>query len=238
MMFADRTQAGQLLAGSVEHLAGADPIVLGIPRGGVPVGYEVAVALGAPLDVIVVRKVGVPFQPELAMGAVGENGVRVVNEEMMRLARVSADDFAEVEKRERAEVQRRAAIFRDGAEAVSIEGRMVIIVDDGIATGSTARAALQIARARGAARVVLAVPVAAAETLESMRSDADEVIAIHAPSDLGAVGYYYRDFRQTTDADVVRLLGAARDPESGTLVRAAQIARDRFVARNRPIVGG
>src|SRR5688572_21507588 len=165
MIFDDRKQAGKLLAERLERYAGEQPVVLGLPRGGVPVAYEVAQALRAPLDVIIVRKLGVPFQPELGMGAIGEDGVRVLNDDIVRMAHVNEIELAAVERRERAEVERRAQRYRRGLPMVDVRGRTVIVVDDGIATGGTARAALQVARAHGARKVVLAVPVAAPETV-------------------------------------------------------------------------
>jgi putative phosphoribosyl transferase len=209
MIFDDRKQAGKLLAQHLERYAGEQPIVLGLPRGGVPVAFEVAQALQAPLDVIIVRKLGVPFQPELGMGAIGEDGVRVLNDEIVRLAHVNEIELAAVERRERVEVERRAERYRSGLPMIDISGRTVIVVDDGIATGGTARAALQVARARGARKVVLAVPVAAPETVSSLRAVADEIVVIEQPADLVAIGYWYRDFRQTSDSEVERLLELA-----------------------------
>jgi putative phosphoribosyl transferase len=208
--FRDRRDAGRRLAERLQHLRGESPVVLGLPRGGVPVAFEVAVALGAPLDVIVVRKLGVPFQPELGMGAVGEDGVMVLNDDVVRLARVGTDEIRRIEARERAEVERRATRFRAGRPRVDVTGRTVVVVDDGIATGGTARAALQVARAHGAGRVVLAVPVGAPDTLEAMRSEADEVVCLDAPYGFFAVGQWYDDFTQTTDEQVVALLADAK----------------------------
>lgn len=179
--------------------------MLGLPRGGVPVAYEVARGLGLPLDVIVVRKLGVPSQPELAMGAVGE-GVRVLNERVLRHIRIEAAQLAAVERRERAEVQRRTDALRAGRPPVPISGREVVVVDDGIATGSTARAACQVARARGARRVVLAAPVAPAGAEQSMTDVADRVVFLHTSTQFGAVGQFYDDFGQTSDAEVTTLL--------------------------------
>jgi putative phosphoribosyl transferase len=207
--FRDRREAGQLLASRLTPLRDAHPVVVGLPRGGIPVAFEVARELGAPLDVIVVRKLGVPWQPELGMGAVGENGVRVLNEDVLRLARVDPADVARVERRERAEVDARARRFRGGRPSVSLDGRTVIVVDDGIATGSTARAALQVVRAHGARRVVLAVPVAPPETVEAMHADADEVVCVATPTPFSAIGEWYRDFSQVPDERVVALLNEA-----------------------------
>ena len=184
--------------------------MLGLPRGGVPVAFEVAEALRAPLDVLVVRKLGVPFQPESAFGAIGEGGVRVINESVVREADLSDEDMAAVEKQQRAELQRRSQRFRQGREQISLAGRVAVIVDDGIATGATAKAACQVARAHGASRVVLAVPIGAADTAEVLAPYADEVVCLHAPAFFYAVGQGYRNFTQTSDDEVVALLDRAR----------------------------
>jgi putative phosphoribosyl transferase len=208
-VFADRVEAGSLLARALSHVAGDDVVVLALPRGGVPVADQVARHLGVPLDVIVVRKLGVPVQPELAFGAIGEGGVRVINDEVVRMAHVRDGDIEAVERRERAELDRRVDRFREGVAAVPIDGRVAVVVDDGVATGSTARAACQVARARGAKRVVLAVPVAPHDWRERLGDVADELVCVDAPRWFGAVGQFYDDFRQTTDAEVVELLRAA-----------------------------
>lgn len=205
-MFADRIEAGQRLARRLEYLRGEEPVVLGLPRGGVPVAAEVADALGAPLDVIVVRKLGVPYQPELGMGAVGEDGIRVINEEVVRMAGVTPEDIDKVERLERAEVEARARRFRSGRTRVPLAGRTAILIDDGIATGSTMRAACQVTRAAGARRVVVAVPVAPAEAVRSFRNEADEMVCLQTPSMFYAVGQWYGDFTQVSDAKVTRLL--------------------------------
>lgn len=184
-------------------------VVVGLPRGGVPVAFQVARALDAPLDVILVRKLGVPYQPELGFGAIGEGGVRVVNPDVVRLARLSDDEMAAVERRERAELERRARQFRGAREPVDLAGRTVIVVDDGIATGGTARAACQVARAHGASRVVLAVPVGAPETIASLRGDADEIVCLDTPDHFYAIGAWYEDFTQTSDEDVMECLHRA-----------------------------
>lgn len=203
--FADRREAGRVLAARVEHLRDQHPVVLGLPRGGVPVAAEVAQALDAPLDALVVRKLGVPTQPELAMGAVGEDGVEVLDRVLMAQAGVDEAQLAAVERRERAIVRERADRLRRGRPAVDLLGRVVLVVDDGIATGSTARAGCIIARHRGAARVVLAVPVMPAGTPERL-PEADEVVSVLAPHHLRAVGEFYEDFSPTTDDDVAALL--------------------------------
>lgn len=209
MRFADRTEAGRRLAERLRDEVGADAVVLGLPRGGVPVAFEVARALGCPLDVIVVRKLGAPYQPELAMGAVGE-GVRVLNEPVLRHARIDPAQLAAVEHRERAEVRRRTEALRAGRPAVPIAGREVVIVDDGVATGSTVRAACEVARARGARRVVVAAPVAPEGTEQAMADVADRAVFLHTPARFGAVGQFYDDFGQTSEAEVVALLAAPK----------------------------
>ncbi|GAA3507628.1 putative phosphoribosyl transferase [Streptosporangium album] len=213
-MFFDRRDAGARLAERLRGLVGTENVVvLGLPRGGVPVAFEVAGALGAPLDVIVVRKLGVPFQPEVGFGAIGEGGVRLVNRDVVRLANLTQAEMAEVEEREGAELLRRARRFRGERPLADLAGRTVIVVDDGIATGGTARAACQVARARGASRVVLAVPVGAPETVASLRKVADEVICLQTPDDFYAIGAWYVDFAQTTDEEVIGLLARAAPPE-------------------------
>jgi putative phosphoribosyl transferase len=180
--------------------------VVGLARGGVPVAYEVARALDAPLDVLVVRKLGVPVQPELGMGAIAEGGARVLNDEVVRHARVSASELDAIEERERAALERRAELYRDGATALDLRGRVVIVVDDGLATGGTARAAAQGVRMRGASEVVLAVPVGARQTIATLAREVDDVVFVEAPGNLRAVGEWYRDFSPTTDDEVLDLL--------------------------------
>ncbi|MER5603879.1 phosphoribosyltransferase, partial [Streptomyces sp. NPDC002265] len=209
MLFLDRRDAGRQLASVLKHLKGADVVVLGLPRGGVPVAAEVAKALGAPLDVCLVRKLGVPFQPELGMGAIGEGGVRVINDEVVRTAHATPHDLAEVEAREREVLESRARRYREGRDPAVLAGRTVLVVDDGVATGSTARAACQIARAHGAARVVLAVPVAPHDWTTRLGADADELVCPHTPWDFYAIGQFYADFSQTDDDEVVACLQEA-----------------------------
>jgi len=205
MPFRNRQEAGRRLAERLLFLRGTDAVVLALPRGGVPVGFEVAHALDAPLDVIIVRKLGVPSQPELAMGAIGEDGVRIINDAVVRMARISDADLDAVERRERRELQRRATRFRADRPPIELAGRTAIIVDDGIATGSTARAACQIAWARGIERVILGVPVAPPGALVDLARMA-EVVAIDVSERLGSVGQAYDDFTQTSDLEVIRLL--------------------------------
>jgi putative phosphoribosyl transferase len=209
VFFMDRRDAGRRLAARLEHLKGAEVVVLGLPRGGVPVAAEVAEGLGAPLDVCLVRKLGVPFQPELGMGAIGEGGVRVINDDVVRIARITPDELARVEAREREVLATHARRYRGGREPARIEGRTALVVDDGVATGSTARAACQIARARGAARIVLAVPVAPRDWTERLGEDADELVCLHNPWDFYAIGRFYTDFSQTDDDEVVACLEEA-----------------------------
>lgn len=208
-MFADRVDAGRQLAERLSSWRGRpDVVVVGLPRGGVVVASEVGKALGAPVDVIVVRKLGVPHQPELGMGAIGEDGVRVLNADVLREARVTAEQLSSVEAAERVELERRAIAFRRGGPRVTLAGRTVIVVDDGIATGSTALAACDVARAAGAAFLVLAVPVAPRDWTERLAGAADELVAVATPSHFSAIGQFYDDFTQTTDAEVLAALTA------------------------------
>jgi putative phosphoribosyl transferase len=214
MPFLNRSEAGRRLAERLTQLRGKDVVVLGLPRGGVPVAFEVAQALGAPLDVIVVRKLGVPLYPEVGLGAIGEGGVRVLNESVVRMARVSELEVEAIENRERAELDRRCRRFRGDRLRIPLSGRIAVVVDDGIATGSTARAACRVAKAQGAARVVLAVPVAPRTAVADLARDA-EVVCVETPADLWAIGEWYEDFRQTPDEEVVTLLRLAGCPAMG-----------------------
>jgi putative phosphoribosyl transferase len=207
--FLDRTDAGRRLAELLAPWRSAEVVVLGLPRGGVPVAAEVAAALGAPLDVIVVRKLGVPYQPEVAMGAIGEGGVRVLDDSLVALAGVSPAEVDAVERRERATLDARVARFRSGGKRLDLTGRTAIIVDDGIATGATATAASRVARQLGAARVVVAAPVGGRDAAHQV-TDADEVVCLLQPPGFQAVGMHYRDFRQTSDDEVALLLEARR----------------------------
>lgn len=216
-MFTDRSDAGRRLADELRYLRGEDVVVLGLPRGGVPVAFAVAAGLGAPLDVIVVRKLGVPFQPELGFGAVGEDGARIIDDRVVAAAGLTQREISAVEARERAELDRRVRRLRAGRPRVPLNGRTAIVVDDGIATGSTARAACQVARAQGAKRVVLAVPVGPPGVIASLRRDADEVMCLSTPKMLAAISVWYAEFTQTRDDEVVALLkrAAARAYGSG-----------------------
>ncbi|MFE0191120.1 phosphoribosyltransferase family protein [Streptomyces sp. NPDC058989] len=213
MLFTDRTDAGQRLAEALRHLEGEEPVVLGLPRGGVPVAFQVARALKAPLDVIVVRKLGVPYQRELGFGAIGEGGVRVISDDIVRRGRLDQSDVDSVQKAEEAELLRQAHRFRAGRPRLHLEGRTAIVVDDGIATGATAAAACEVVRAQGATRVVLAVPVAPPDAADRLRSKADEFVCLSTPFGFAAVGEWYRDFSQTPDDEVVSLLERAAQGE-------------------------
>lgn len=218
-MFADRDDAGRqlgrALAGRAD-LAGPGTVVLGLPRGGVPVAARVAEALGAVLDVVVVRKLGVPGQPEYAMGALGEDGVRVVSEAVLREARVTPEALARVERREAAALARRAEELRRGRTRAVLTGRSAVVVDDGVATGATARAACAVVRRLGATRVLLAAP-AAPRGLAARVPEADEVVALVSPHLFGAVSTHYRDFRAVREEAVVAELDAAADRTRGPL---------------------
>jgi putative phosphoribosyl transferase len=209
--YRDRVAAGQALADLVAAKGYDDPVVLALPRGGVPVAAEVARRIGAPLDLVMVRKIGVPAQPELAAAAIvdGENPEMVVNEGVARHAGLSRDDIERLANAQLDEIRRRRAIYLQGRTPVRLTGRTAIVVDDGIATGATMRAALKAVARQGAAKVVLAVPVAAADTLASLRGEVDEVVCPTVSEFLGAIGAFYADFSQVPDAEVVRLLDEA-----------------------------
>ena len=233
-LFRDRTDAGRQLAVRLRPYGAASPLVLGLPRGGVPVAYEIARELTAPLDVCVVRKLGAPIQPELGIGAVAEENAIYVDRNTMRLAGVSVEELESLIAAKRAEVDERVREFRRGEPPVDVRGRTVIVVDDGIATGGTARAALQTLRTRGAGRIVLAVPVAATQTLEELASLADEIVCLHPEDAFFAVGLWYDDFTATTDDEVVELLDRARgerdriEPQRGRSERV-RVASERDV---------
>jgi putative phosphoribosyl transferase len=210
MRFPDRRAAGRLLGRQLEEFAGrADVLVLALPRGGVPVACEIARTLAAPLDVFVVRKLGVPGQEELAMGAIATGGVRVLNGEVVRALEISPDQIEEIAEREERERQRRELAYRGLRGFSEIEGRTVILVDDGLATGSTMRAAVAALRRLSPQQIVIAVPVGARSTCDSLALDADRVVCLHSPPDLFSVGEWYADFAQTTDQEVRQLLEEA-----------------------------
>lgn len=237
VVFKDRVDAGRQVAEQLEYLRGRDVVVLGLPRGGVPVAAEVAETLGAPLDVIVVRKLGVPYQPELAMGAIGEDGVRVLNTPVLNLTRVTDEELAAVEAEERAQLDDRVARFRRGRERIDLTGRIALIVDDGIATGSTARVACLVARQLGAARVILAVPVGPAETIHHFPG-ADEVVCVYVPAQLIAVGNHYYDFSPTSDSEVTVLLDAAAERMRRVAAGAGDPDRDVEIPADGVKLGG
>lgn len=207
-MFIDRRDAGRRLADRLSTHASEGVVILGLPRGGVPVAREVADRLAAPLDVIVVRKLGAPGQPELAMGAVGEDHVRVLNPDVIEQFHVSDDAVQAASEEQWLEVERRAHLYRQGHHHRSLVGQKAIVVDDGIATGATTRAACQVAGAYGAAQVVLAVPVAPRGWTRRFHGVADERIALETPRDFRAVGVHYKHFEPTPDEEVIRCLAA------------------------------
>jgi putative phosphoribosyl transferase len=221
MIFYDRADAGRQLAGQLAAYADwADVIVLALPRGGVPVAFEVARALAAPLDVFLVRKLGLPGQEELAMGAIASGGVRVLNEEVVRGLQIPGEIIDAVAAKEEAELQRRERAYRGDRPPLNVEGRTVILIDDGLATGSTMRAAVAALRQQRPARIIVAVPVGAPETCEQMRSEADQAICAREPEPFHAVGLWYRDFSQTADAEVRELLERAEQERgAGSLAR-------------------
>ena len=210
MRFRDRRDAGRRLAALVAELDLPAPIVLALPRGGVPVAAEVAARLGAHLDVLVARKLGAPQQPELGLGALAEGGVRVLDTDLVRRLGLTEDDLEAVTAREQVELDRRVEAYRGGRPLPAVAGRAVVVVDDGVATGGTAEAALRAVRAGGPARLVLAVPTAAPDAVRRLAQVADDVVCVITPESLTAVGQWYEDFTQTTDREVAELLAAAR----------------------------
>jgi len=220
MLFTDRRDAGRQLAARLLHHAGRpDVVVLALPRGGVPVGYEVAHALGAPLDVFLVRKLGVPGHEELALGAIASGGVRVLNESVVRGLGIPPEEVDRVAAREGEELRRRERAYRGDRPAPELRGRTVILVDDGLATGASMRAAVAAVRRAGPARIVVAVPVGAEETCDEFRTEADEVVCAQTPEPFYAVGLWYGDFGQTTDEEVSDLLERAAEDQEATASR-------------------
>jgi predicted phosphoribosyltransferase len=214
--FRDRHDAGRQLGEHLQHLRSEQPIVLGLARGGVPVAFEVARALSSPLDVLVVRKLGVPSHVELAFGAIGENDTRTLNPELIQRLGLSRRRIARVIERERAELARRVERYRNGRPALELIGRTVIIVDDGLATGASARVAVDVARTREAGQIVVTVPVSPQETNRELQELAIEVISLQVPPRFRSVGEWYDDFSQTSDDEVASLLHQASNPEEGT----------------------
>ncbi len=210
MLFQDRAEAGRELASRLQQFAHRrDVLVLALPRGGVPVGYEVARALNAPLDVFVVRKLGVPWQPELAMGAIASGGTLVLNQEVVHGIGLPAGEIEQVAQREQKELEARERRYRGDRPPMEVEGKTIILVDDGLATGSSMRAAARALRDRGPERIVIAIPVAAAVTCDGLRAEGNEVVCVATPEPFLAVGQWYREFSQTTDAEVHELLERA-----------------------------
>jgi predicted phosphoribosyltransferase len=208
MPFKNRSEAGQKLARALSNYKDQHPVILALPRGGVPVAAEVAAVLDAPLDLILVRKIGVPFQPELAMGAVVDGGAPIIvrNEDVVQSAGIDETQFKAVCDGELAEIERRRQRYLGGRERVDVVGRTAVVIDDGIATGATMRAALRATRMRNPTKLVLAVPVAPSESIVEMREEADEVICLEDHEFFGAIGYYYGDFRQISDEEVIEIL--------------------------------
>ena len=208
-MFKDRTDAGVRLAERLGHLVDLDPVVVGLTRGGVPVAAAVAEQLSAPLEIAIVRKLGIPHRREVGFGAISENGVLTLDDEVVQEARVTEVERAVTERHERVIIESQIRLFRTGRERLELNGRAVIVVDDGIAMGTSARAACDMVRAAGAASVVLAVPVAAREALERFVDRVEETVALVSPAELEAVGSFYDDFSQVTDTTVIELLDSA-----------------------------
>ncbi|MFP4542445.1 MAG: phosphoribosyltransferase [Opitutales bacterium] len=216
LIFRNRTEAGRELARHLEPYREQNPLVIGLPRGGVILGYEVAEALGAPLDVIVARKIGAPGHPEFAIGAVAPNGVRVIDDRTVRALRLDDETLEQLAAKARDESRRRMLAYRGTEEMPELRDRTVILVDDGLATGATARAAVEAARQAGARGLVLAVPVGAASSVELFRELVDEVVCLSAPRDFRAVGFFYEDFGQNTDDEVIELLDRASRLHAGS----------------------
>ena len=216
-MFRDRSEAGERLAARLQVYRDAQPVVLALPRGGVPVGFEIARALKAPLDLLFVRKIGVPWQPELAAAAVAEVGgsEMVRNEHVIRHAAIPDEYLIDQAAYELAEIARRRSLYRGGKPVIDVTGKTAIVVDDGIATGATVRAALRALRRAHPAKIVLAVPVAPEETAAKLAEEADEICCLEMPADFGAISQFYKSFRQTSDEEVIDLLRRAAADQSG-----------------------
>jgi len=208
MPFSNRTEAGRKLAKALAFYKEQHPVILALPRGGAPVAAEIAAALETPLDLVLVRKIGVPFQPELAMGAVidGQEPLVVRNEQVIRMAEINESEFDAIRDRELEEIERRRKLYLGNRPHPELKGQTVIIVDDGIATGATIRVALRAIRMRKPRKLILAVPVAPTQSLDELRTEADEIVCLEDYEDFGAIGLYYSDFRQISDAEVIKLL--------------------------------
>jgi predicted phosphoribosyltransferase len=216
MVFQDREDAGRQLAKRLEAFKGENPIVLGLPRGGVVVAFEVARALGVPRDVQVARKLGAPSNPELGIGAIAPGSVRVLDDYAIRVLGLHQDEIEQITAEEELELDRRLRLFRGDQPALHLTGRTVILVDDGLATGVTARAAVRSLRRQAPERLILAVPVSSPETAASLREEVDVLVVLSTPENFHAVGQFYRNFQQTSDDEVLRLLKAARRPAGST----------------------
>jgi len=210
MIFEDRTEAGKLLAEKLEKFRDEHPVILALPRGGLPIGYEISKALAAPLDIILVRKIGAPGSPELAIGAVvdGDEPELVLNERVVAIYNFPDEYLEEQKQKQLKEIERRRKLYLAGRSPINVEGKTAIIVDDGIATGSTALAAVHALKRKNPKRVVIAVPVAPADTMQKFEQEADEVICLHAPTQFFAIGAFYDNFDQLTDEDVINILNA------------------------------
>ncbi len=230
MPFKNRADAGRQLAKELEEYRNQQAVILALPRGGVPVAAEIASALDAPLDLILVRKLGVPFEPELAMGAIVDGATPIVvrNDDVIRMAGINDADFKAVCDKELAEIERRRQLYLGTRKRIDVTGRTAIVVDDGIATGATTRAALQATRMRNPKKLVLAVPVAPTETVAALRRDADVVICLEDHEFFGAIGFYYRDFSQISDDEVIKLLGqfAAQNPSDSRQSAVRRLSRE------------
>jgi predicted phosphoribosyltransferase len=213
-IFRDRREAGRLLAERLSGYRDEEPIVIALPRGGVVVGYEVARTLRTPIDVVVARKLGAPAQPELAIGAIAPGGIRVLDEEILSWLGISEDELEQIAARESREMERRARLFRGGGPEADPKGKTVILVDDGIATGMTVRAAIEHICQQEPGRLVLAVPVCAARIAEVLRPEVEDLISLKTPPELWAIGYWYEDFEQVSDEEVVDLLERIRAAET------------------------